>query len=91
MVALRIPLTTSLNRSVGTTCLAGNQLCRHSYADGHFSSRPEFVRRELKRPMREADRSCPTSVEVKNAWSCIPSYLYVFATLYLMERILPLT
>jgi len=32
-----------------------------------------------------------TNVEVKNAWSRTPTYRYVFATLCLMERILPLT
>jgi hypothetical protein len=70
-----------------TTCYAGNQLCCHPCADDIFSGCPEFVYRVPKRLMSEADQSCPTSVEVKNAWSRTRTSLYVSATLCLMERI----
>jgi len=37
----------------------------------------------VKRPTREADHSPASSVEVKNAWSCISTLQYVFMAWYL--------
>jgi len=38
---------------------------------------PVSLSPEVKRPVRETDRSPPSTVVVKNAWSCISTPLYV--------------
>jgi hypothetical protein len=42
--------------------------------------------RGVKRPGRETDHSSQSNIEVKNAWSCVSTPLYVFMTWYFVKN-----
>jgi len=61
---------------------------RQALGPNHVSVQwvPGALSAEVKRLGREADLSPPSSAEVKNAWICVYTPLYVFMASYLVKH-----